>query len=122
MEEQDVREHAQALCDALVAGDVGRATEDFSRELRQNLGEVVVLLPLPSSEAIIDSIERGGSGGYTVVLQLTGETEVVLIQTRWKERDGHPTVVELSHLSKVTVAAQSGEAEAAPDDTSEGTT
>ena len=38
MDEPTLRERAAALCDALVAGDIDRATEDFSKELRQNLG------------------------------------------------------------------------------------
>ena len=37
MEEQDVRERAEALCAAVVAGDIDRVIEDFSKELRQNL-------------------------------------------------------------------------------------
>ena len=119
MEEQDVRDRAEALCAALVTGDVGQATEDFSKELRQNLGEVIVLLPLPSTEATVESIDRGGGSGYTVVLRLVGETEEVLIQTRWKERDGRPTVIEVSHLSRTEVAAQSGEAELLGDGTGE---
>ena len=60
MDEQDVRERAEALCAALVAGDIQRVTEDFSKELGQNLGEVLALLPLPSNEATVDSIDRGG--------------------------------------------------------------
>ena len=111
MEEQDVRARAEALCAGLVAGDIERATEDFSTELRRNLGEVLALLPLPSSEATIESIDRGGGSGYTVVLRLVGETEEVLIQTRWKERDGQATVIEASHLSSKEMAVQSGEAE-----------
>jgi hypothetical protein len=111
MEEPEVRERAEALCAALVAGDIERATEDFSNELRRNLGEVLVLLPLPSTEATIESIERGGGSGYTVVLRLVGETEEVLIQTRWKERDGRTTLIEASHLSKTELAAPSGEPE-----------
>jgi hypothetical protein len=47
MDETQLRARAEAMCAALVAGDVGKATEDFSKELRQNLGEVVALLPLP---------------------------------------------------------------------------
>jgi hypothetical protein len=109
MDEQLVRERAEALCAALVAGDVERATEDFSKELRQNLGEVLVLLPLPSTEATIESIDAGGSG-FIVVLRLVGETDEVLIQSRWKERDGRTTLVEASHLSKTT-ATRSGEPE-----------
>ena len=110
MEEQDVRERAEALCVALVAGDIGRATEDFSKQLRQNLGEVLAFLPLPSTEATVESIDRGGGSGYTVVLRLVGETEEVLIQTRWKDRDGRTTLIEASHLSKTARAAQGGDA------------
>ena len=110
MEEPQVRERAEAMCAALVAGDVGKATESFSKELRQNLGEVVALLPLPATEATVDSIERGSSG-FVVVLRLVGETEEVLLQTRWKERDDQPTLIELSHLSATEKAIQSGELE-----------
>jgi hypothetical protein len=110
MEEPDVRERAEALCAALVDGNIEAATQDFSKELRQNLGEVVVLLPLPAIEATVDSIERGGGSGYTVVLRLVGETEEVLIQTRWKERDERPTLIELSHLSKTETAPSADDA------------
>jgi hypothetical protein len=119
MEEQDVRERAEAVCAALVAGDVGLATEDFSMELRQNLGEVLALLPLPSTEGTIESIDRGGGSGFTVVIRLVGETEEVMIQTRWKERDGRPTMVEASHLSRTETAAQGGESEGAAEGTDE---
>jgi hypothetical protein len=108
MEEQDVRDRAEALCTALVAGDIESATADFSDELRRNLGEVVAMLPLPSSEASVESVERGGGSGFTVVLRLVGETEGTLLQTRWKERDGQPTVIEASHLSRVETGAHDG--------------
>ena len=107
MDEQAVRDRAQALCDALVAGDVDRAITDFSVELRRNLGEVIAMLPLPSSAATIESIEHGGAG-FNVVLLLVGETEEVRIQTRWKDRDGRPTVIEAGHLSKTVHEAEAG--------------
>ena len=108
MDEQAVRSRAQALCDALVAGDVELATADFSDELRRHLGEVLALLPLPSSEAAVDSIEHGGSG-YNIILRFVGETEEVRIQTRWKDRDGRATMVEASHVSKTVTAAPTDE-------------
>ena len=117
MDETQVRERAEAVCAALVAGDVGKATEDFSKELRQNLGEVVALLPLPATEGTVESIDRGGGSSYTVVLKLVGETEEVLLQTRWKERDDRPTLIELSHLSATERAIQSGEVEPEPGET-----
>ncbi|HET9520527.1 MAG TPA: hypothetical protein VFO73_05755 [Candidatus Limnocylindrales bacterium] len=111
MDADAVRERATTLCDALVAGDVERATEDFSQELRRNLGEVLAMLPLPASEATVESIEHGGSG-YNVVLRLVGETDEVQIQTRWKDRQGRPTVVEASHLSQMARSAAEGSAPA----------
>ena len=116
MDDQTVREHAQAFCDALLAGDVDRAIGSFSQELHRNLGEVIALLPLPAKAAAIESIESGGPG-YNVVLQLVGETETVLIQTRWKDRDGTPTIVEASHLSRTATAVEAVETEAEPEAT-----
>ena len=110
MDEPAVRERAQAFCDALVAGDVDRAIESLSNELHRRIGEVLVLFPLPAKEAGIDSVEHGASA-YVVVLRLVGETEEVLVQTRWKERDGTPTIIEASHLSSSVLAASAGEAE-----------
>lgn len=105
MDEHQVRERAEAVCIAIVAGDVEAATQDFSEELRRNLGEVLALLPLPSSEATVESIDSTGHGSHTVVLRLVGEREEVQVQTRWKERDGRPTIVEASHLSRAELAA-----------------
>jgi len=107
MDADVVRDHATALADALVAGDIDRATSDFSNELRQRLGEVLTLFPLPATEATVESVDHGGSG-YTVVIRLAGESEDVEVQTRWKERDGRPTVVEASHLSRTARVAESG--------------
>jgi hypothetical protein len=106
------------MCDALVAGDIDGATADFSDELRRNLGEVIAMLPLPSSEATVDSIAHGGAG-FNVILRLVGETEEVLIQTRWKDRDGEPTVVEASHLSQTVIDERSGEGVAEDEDAEE---
>jgi hypothetical protein len=113
MNDDDVREHAQAMCDALVAGDVERATADFSEQLQRNLGEVLALLPLPASEATIESVEHGASG-YTVTLRVVGASEEVEIQTRWKDRDGEPKVVEASHLSRTAIAEPARDDESGP--------
>jgi hypothetical protein len=96
VDQEVVREHAEAHCAALLAGDIDRAATDLSKELRSNLGTLIGLMPLPLKEATIESLEQGGSG-YLVVLRLVGESEETLLQTRWKERDGRPTIVEASH-------------------------
>ncbi len=103
MDEEAVRARAQAVCDALAAGDIERARGDFSPELQRNLGEVLSLMPLPANEVVIQSIEHGGSG-YNVVLRIAGEVDEVLIQTRWKDRHGEPKMVEASHLASTPIA------------------
>jgi len=114
MDEPALRDRAQAFGDAIVAGDIDQAIAFLSEELHRNLGEVIALLPLPATEAGIESIEQGGAG-YNVVLRLVGETETVLIQTRWKDRDGTPTIIEASHLSKVPTALPADDADGGPE-------
>jgi hypothetical protein len=106
-----VRDRATAFCAALDAGDVEAATEFMSPELRRNLGEVLALLPLPTNESTVESVERSGSG-CNVALRLIGETDEVELQTRWKDRDGEPTLVEASNVSRTERAAAEAEAEA----------
>jgi hypothetical protein len=103
MDEQAVRAGAQAVCDALAAGDIERARVQFSPELQRNLGEVLALMPLPANEVVIESVAHGGSG-YNVVIRMAGEVDEVLLQTRWKDRDGEPRMVEASHLASTPVA------------------
>jgi hypothetical protein len=102
MTEDEVRERVGAVCDALVAGDVERVIAMLSDELRRNPGEVVAMLPLPALEATVASVE-GASGGaaYVAVLAVTSEAEHIELQTRWKDRNGEPRIVEVSHLSRV---------------------
>ena len=103
MDVETVRQHAQAYCDALLAGDIERASQEFSDQLKQNIGEVVSQLPLPLTRAAVESVDVAGSG-YVAVLHLTGETDEIRIETRWKDRDGRPTLVEASHVIDRSVA------------------
>ncbi len=99
MDQQKVREHAQAHCDALLAGDVERATEDLSDALRGNLGPLLALMPLPLTEATVESVEMAGSGMVATLL-LVGESGETRLATRWKDREGRPTIVEASHVAE----------------------
>ena len=98
MDQELVREHAQAHCAALVAGDFDRAAVDLSNELRSNLGTLIALMPLPLTEATVESVDVGGSG-VVATLHLVGESGEMQLQTRWKERDGRPTIVEASRVT-----------------------
>ena len=39
-----------------------------------------------------------GGSGYVCVVRLVGEGQTVRQQMRWKDREGTPTVVEVSHV------------------------
>lgn len=115
MDEAIVREHAEAHCAALRDGDIERAAQELSNELRGNLGQLVAMLPMPLTEASVESVDRTGSG-FRAVLYLVGESTETRLETRWKERDGRPVIVELSHLTDQPVgepgAAETTEPEA----------
>jgi hypothetical protein len=118
--EDEVRQRASGICEALVAGNADQVIGALSDELRRNLGEVLALLPLPASEASLGSVQSASGGAaYLVVLDVTNETEHVEVQTRWKDRDGEPRIVEVSHLSRTARAepeevVEGGEAETNP--------
>jgi hypothetical protein len=99
MDEKDARSNAQAFGEALVAGSVDSAIALLSDELQRNPGEIVAMLPLPATDVEIGSVDRTASG-YTIVLRVIGETAQDELQTRWKDRDGAPRIVEVSHLSR----------------------
>lgn len=105
MDPQIVRERAEAFNAALLAGDIELASGELSRELQTNLGTLVAILPLPLTQAAVESVEVGGSG-YIAVLHLVGEQAEIRLQTRWKERDGRPTIVETSHITESTPEPQ----------------
>jgi hypothetical protein len=106
MTEDEVRERVRAVCAALVAGDVGRVVEMLSAELQRNPGEVVAMLPLPAVAADVARLEgSGGGAAYVAILDVTSETEHLELQTRWKDRDGEPRIVEVSHVSRRALEA-----------------
>ena len=99
MDESAVRASVEAVGDALVAGDVDTVIGYLSEELKRNPGEIVAMLPLPATESSIASVEHTTSA-IVVVMHVVGETSDVELQTRWKDRDGEPRIVEVSHLSR----------------------
>jgi hypothetical protein len=102
MTEDEVRQRAAAICRSLVAGDVGQVVAALSDELQRNPGEVVAMLPQPAVAAEVARLEgTGGGAAFVAILDVTSETEHLELQTRWKERNGEPRIVEVSHLSRI---------------------
>lgn len=116
MDEQAIRSSARAVGDALVAGDVEAILALLSDELQRNPGEIVQLLPLPATDVDVVSVDRPAAS-WVVVLRVAGETADTELQTRWKERDGQPRIVEVSHLSRTDREPQAVTGGGADDET-----
>jgi len=108
MDEDTIRSSVRAVGDALVAGDIDTVIGYLSDELKRNPGEVVAMLPLPATETSIVSLERATSA-VVVVLKVVGETAEDDLQMRWKDRDGEPRIVEVSHIGRTEREAPAGE-------------
>ena len=107
MTEDEIRDRTAAVCRALVAGDVGQVVGALSDELQRNPGEVVAMLPLPAVAAEMTRLEgSGGGAAYVALLDVTSETEHLELQLRWKDRNGEPRIVEVSHVSRRALEAQ----------------
>ncbi|MGH2729660.1 MAG: hypothetical protein ACRDJI_03535 [Actinomycetota bacterium] len=98
MNEDDVRKHAEAHGEAMVAGDIRRAGDDLTDEAKAVVGPVMSALPRPVTAAEVQSVEGGGEE-YVVRIRYSGadregegEKEVV-VQSRWAEHDGRPMIV-----------------------------
>ena len=107
MDDDTIRSSAQAVGDALVAGDVDTAIGYLSDELQRNPGEIVAMLPLPAIETSIVSMDRATSA-VVVVMKVVGETAEDELQLRWKDRDGEPRIVEVSHIGRTEREAPAG--------------
>lgn len=105
--------------DALVAGNVDAVIGYLSPELQRNPGEIVAMLPLPATSTEIVSVEHATSA-VVVVLRVVGETAEDELQTRWKDRDGEPRIVEVSHLSRTEREGPAAGAEGEGADGAEG--
>ena len=105
MEPEAVRAHAQATCDALVAGDIDRAADKTEPRAEVKHGPVRRPSPTAADERDHRVGRTRGSSGFNVVLHLVGDTSEVRLQTRWKDRDGEPTIIEASNLTENAIAA-----------------
>ena len=81
--------------DALLAGEVERATEDFSDQLRTNLGTTVSQWPLPLTETVVESVEPSASG-YVCVVRLMGERQLLSAFLLGRQRLG--LIDDVAHL------------------------
>lgn len=94
MDEQAVREHAEAHAAANVSGDLARAAADLTDEARANVGPVVRQLPRPITGGAVTRVERKTDDRFLVEVRYSGPEGSVLVESVWIEQDGKPMIAE----------------------------
>jgi uncharacterized protein YpuA (DUF1002 family) len=97
MDQQKVREYAQAHGDAVVGNDLRTAGSYLSPEAMKAAQDVMGELPLPLQSAEVSEVT---SDDAAVVAQIryAGESGQKVVESRWEERDGEPKIVGLRVL------------------------
>jgi hypothetical protein len=93
MEEETVREHAEAHAAANVAGDMARAASDLTADARANIGPVARRLPRPITSGDITKVEQAGDK-FIVEIVYGGTDSKAVVESVWVEQEGRPMIAE----------------------------
>ena len=94
MDENTVREHAQAHADAVVQGDLGRASGDLTDEAKQQAPAVMKQLPRPTMSASVEAVTADGDE-FVARIRYSGESDATSVNSRWAEQSGRPMITAL---------------------------
>lgn len=94
MDESTVREHAQAHAQAVVAGDMGKASGDLTDAAKQQAPAVMKELPRPTTSASIEDVSADGDE-FVARIRYSGESNSTSVNSRWAEESGRPMITAL---------------------------
>jgi hypothetical protein len=94
MDEGDVRAHAQAHAEAVVAGDLSSAGRDLGEEARPKAPAIMRRLPTPLERVLVTSVESGDDD-CAVLIRYEGGGREATVRTLWADRGGRPRIVDM---------------------------
>jgi hypothetical protein len=94
---EKVRTQAQGHADAMVAGDLRRASGDLTDSGRAGAGEVMKAMPKSIDRAEVTAVTEEPDHA-TAVIVYTGEGREVSVLSRWSDDDDRPMITELKLL------------------------
>lgn len=94
MDENTVRQHAEAHAQAIVAGDINKAGSDLNRDAMQQAPTVMKALPRPATSASVESVTSEGDAFVARILY-QGENSKATVASRWVEENGRPVIASL---------------------------
>jgi hypothetical protein len=97
VDEQKVRESAQAHGDAVVQNDLRTAGSYLGPEAMKAAQDVMGQLPLPLQSAEVSEVTSDGAA-LVAQIRYAGESGQKVVESRWEEREGDPKIVGLRVL------------------------
>lgn len=94
MDEQTVRQRAQAHADATVAGDLRKASDDLTTEAMAQAPAVMKSMPGKLTACEVASVEAQGDE-FVAVIRYVGDAGEVTVASRWAERGEEPRITDL---------------------------
>jgi hypothetical protein len=94
LDEDKVREHAEAHGRAIVAGDLARAAGDLDEGVKAKAPSIMKRLPRPVTASEITSIVAGADA-FVVHTRYEGDEGATTVESRWAEVGGRPLIVAL---------------------------
>ena len=94
MDENSVREHAEAHGQAVVDGDLRRAAGDLTDEAKQQAPNVMKQLPRPASGAAVTSV-TASDDAFVAIIEYSGENHSATVESRWVDRGGRPMIEDM---------------------------
>ena len=94
MDQETVRQHAEAHGRAIVAGDLNKAGSDLNKGAMQQAPAVMKALPRPATHASVESVTEQGDAFVARILY-TGEDSTATVSSTWVEEDGRPVIAAL---------------------------
>jgi hypothetical protein len=94
VDESKVRESAEAHAQAIAAGDIRSAVRHLTDRAQAQGPDVMKSMPSPLTGAEIAGVESSDEG-FLVRIRYAGETDELVVESRWIEQDGQPMADDL---------------------------
>ena len=94
MDESAVRDAAETHARATAERDYATAGSYLSEEAKAMAGEVMKEMPRPVSSAEVVAVEPAGAA-VTCRIRYAGESGATIVDSRWEDVGGRPTIVSL---------------------------
>ena len=95
MDEQTVRQYAEAHGQAVVSGDMAHVMADLAPSAQAEIGPVAGAMPQPVTSAEVQSIELKGDEAV-VEIRYSGADKAITVRSVWQQHGARPVATGVS--------------------------